>query len=117
MIKNIISVVLLILSVSLSFKHGWDTLNYKSHLESGKMMQQLGISEEFIPFLGILSVLVGVLLLIPQTYFFGNIVNAMTIVLIMGLALKAGNFKIALMEIPFLAIPLIMIWLKYPFKN
>jgi hypothetical protein len=35
----------------------------------------------------------------------------------MGLALKAGNFKIALMEIPFLAIPLIMIWLKYPFKN
>ena len=117
MAKNIISLVLLAVSVFLSFKHGWDTFNYKKNPESLKMMMELGISESFIPVFGALTIVVGVLLLIPKTYFLGNLLNAMSIVLIMALALRAGNYKIALMEIPFLALPLIMIWLKYPFKN
>lgn len=117
MIKNIISLVLLVVSVLLNFKHGWDTFSTKSNPESLKMMNALGISTTATPFLGFLTIAAGVLLLIPRTFFFGNILNAMSIVLIMALALRAGNTKIALMEIPFLAIPLIMIWLKYPFKN
>jgi len=36
--------------------------------------------------------------------------------MIMGLGLRAGNYRIALIEIPFLVMPLVMIWLKYPFK-
>ncbi|MEY8760615.1 hypothetical protein [Chryseobacterium tongliaoense] len=117
MIKNIISLVLMIVSVSLSFKHGWDTFNYKKNPESLKMMAELGISESFIPYFGILTFVVGTLLLIPKTFFWGNLLNAMAIVLIMALALRAGNIKTALIEIPFLIIPLVMIWLKYPFKN
>lgn len=117
MTKSIISLVLLIVSVSLSFKHGWDTFNYKNNPESLKMMNELGISESVIPYFGALTIVVGVLLLIPKTFFLGNVLNAMSILLIMALSLKAGNYKIALVEIPFLALPLIMIWLKYPFKN
>ena len=117
MIKNIISLVLLIVSVSLSFKHGWDTFNYKNNPESVKMMNELGISESVIPFLGILTISIGVLLLIPKTFFLGNVLNAISIILIMALALRAGNIKMVLIEIPFLALPLVMIWLKYPFKN
>lgn len=117
MIKNIISLVLLIVSVSLSFKHGWDTLHYKNNPASLKMMNELGISEPAIPFLGFLTIAIGILLLIPKTFFAGNLLNAVSIVLIMALALRAGNYKIALMEIPFLALPLILIWLKYPFKD
>ncbi|KMQ65293.1 hypothetical protein ACM39_16560 [Chryseobacterium sp. FH2] len=117
MTKNIISLVLLIVSVSLSFKHGWDTFNYRKNPESLKMMNELGISESFIPILGILTIAVGILLFIPKIFFLGNLLNAISIVLIMSLALRAGNYKITLMEIPFLALPLIMIWLKYPFKN
>ena len=117
MIKNIISLLLLVVSVFLSFKHGWDTFNYKKNPESLKMMNELGISESFITILGALTIVIGILLLIPKTFFLGNLLNAIAIVLIMSLALRAGNYKIALMEIPFLALPLIMIWLKYPFKN
>lgn len=109
--------MLLILSVSLSFKHAWDTAHYKKNPESLKMMAGLGISEPLIPFFAFLAFAIGVLLLIPKTFFIGNILNAISIVLIMAFALKAGNFKIALIEIPFLIIPLIMIWLKYPFKD
>jgi hypothetical protein len=56
------------------------------------------------------------MLLFPQTFFISNVLHAVTIVLIMALSLRAGNYRIALMEIPFLALPLIMIWLKYPSK-
>lgn len=117
MTKNLFSLVLWIVSVSLSFKHGWDSFHYKSNPASVKMMNELGITTPAIPLLGLLTIAVGVLLLIPKTFFLGNMLNAMSICLIMGLALKAGNVKMALIEIPFFAIPLIMIWLKYPFKN
>ena len=117
MIKNILSLVLLIVSVVLNLKHGWDTFNYKNNPQSIKMMSELGINESFVPFLGILTIVIAVLQLIPKTFFFGNVLNAIVILLIIAFSLKAGNYKIALIEIPFLMIPLIMIWLKYPFKN
>lgn len=115
MIKSIISLVLLVVSVFLAFKHGWDTFNYKKDPESLKMMTELGISETMVPFFGAMTLLVGVLLLIPKTFFLGNILNAISIVIIMALAVRAGNFRMALIEIPFLILPLVMIWLKYPF--
>lgn len=117
MIKNIISLVLLIISVALSFKHGWDTFNYRSNPRSLNMMSELGISDGAVPVMGVLTILTGILLLFPKTFFWGNVLHAMSIVLIMALALRAGNVKMVLMEIPFLMIPLVMIWLKYPFKN
>ncbi len=72
MTKSIISLVLLIVSVALSFKHGWDTFNYKNNPESLKMMNELGISESVIPLFGTLAIAVGVLLLFPKTFFIGN---------------------------------------------
>jgi len=118
MVKNIISLVLLAVSVVLAFKHGWDTFNYRSHPESLKMMNELGIHESVVPIFGGLTILIGVLLLIPQAFFLGNVLNAISIVIIMALAIRAGHFSMALMEIPFLIMPLVMIWLRYPFvKN
>ncbi|HAO05695.1 MAG TPA: hypothetical protein DCQ50_01665, partial [Chryseobacterium sp.] len=109
--------VLLIVSVILNVKHGWESLQYKNNPQSLKMMNELGITETYIPVLGISVILISALLLFPKTFFLGNVLNAMSIVLIMALAMRAGNLKMVLMEIPFLMIPLIMIWLKYPFKN
>lgn len=115
MVKSIISLALLLVSVFLAFKHGWDTLNYKKHPESLKMMNELGITESMIPIFAGVTLLIGVLLLIPKTFFLGNVFNAISIVIIMALAMKAGNLKMVLMEIPFLIMPLVLIWLKYPF--
>lgn len=117
MIKNILSVILLLFSAGLNFKHGWDTFNYKKNPATLTMLRELGLGEAWVPVLGVLAIVTGVLLLIPKTFFSGNLLNAISIVLIMALALRAGNYKIALMEIPFLALPLVMIWLTYPFSN
>ncbi|MFC6100402.1 hypothetical protein [Olivibacter domesticus] len=117
MIKHIISLILLLIAVFLSFKHGWDSLHVNDHPESAKMMADLGIKKSYVPVFGIAVILIGFLLLFPRTFFLGNLLNAISILLIMALALNAGNIKMALIEIPFLIMPLVMIWLKYPFKN
>jgi hypothetical protein len=112
---KIISIVLLLLSAILSLKHGWDTFR-PADAEQIKLITEMGISRNIVPFFGVFSIIVGVMLLFPQTFFVSNLLNAVTILLIMALSLRAGNIKMALIEIPFLAMPLVLIWLKYPFK-
>ncbi len=111
-----ISIILLLVSACLSFKHGWDAFQPPGP-EQEKMMGNLGITQSTIPYFGVFSIIVGLLLFFPQTFFISNVLNAITIVLIMALSLRAGDTKMALIEIPFLALPLILIWLKYPFKS
>ena len=117
MIKNILSLVLLLASAGLSFNHGWGSFTYKKNPESFKMMSELGLAEWAMPVFSVLALSVGILLLIPKTFFIGNLLNALSVVFIMAMALRAGNTRIALIEIPFLLIPLLLIWLNYPFKN
>jgi len=83
MTKSIISLVLLLVSAFLSFKHGWDAF-HPTNPEQERMMADIGIGKSMVPYVGVLSLLTGVLLLIPQTLFLGNVLNAVTIVLIMA---------------------------------
>ncbi|MFV0467514.1 MAG: DoxX family protein [Dysgonomonas sp.] len=112
---KIISIILVLVSVFLGLKHGWDTFQ-PGNGEQTKMMATLGISKAVMPYIGVVSILAALMLLFPQTFFYGNLLSALSIVSIMALALRAGDVKMALIEIPFLFIPLILIWLKYPFK-
>lgn len=110
-----VSIIILVVSAFLSIKHGWDAFQ-STNAEQAKMMANLGITTTIMPYFGALSILIGLMLFFPQTFFIANVLNAVTIVLIMALSLRAGDYKMALIEIPFLALPLLLIWLKYPFK-
>ena len=112
---KIISIILLLISTFLSLKHGWDAFQ-PANAEQAKMMENLGVTQSVMPYFGVFSILLGLALLFPQTFFISNVLNSITIVLIMTLSLKAGDYKTPLIEIPFLAMPMILIWLKYPFK-
>ncbi len=111
------SLVLLMVSVFLNFRNGWGSFNAGSNPESTKVMAELGIKESYLPTLGIAMTIIGSLLLLPKTFLLGNVLNAISIVIIMALALNAGNYKMAMIEVPFLLLPLILIWIKYPLKN
>lgn len=117
MAKKIISLILLLISVALSLKHSWDSLHVQDNTEALKMMTELGINEALIPIMGGLMIVIAGLLLFPKTFFMGNLLNAFSILLIMILAVNVGNVKMALVEIPFLALPLFMMWLKHPLNN
>lgn len=112
---KIVAIILVLVSAFLSIKHGWDAFQ-PANAEQEKMMGNLGITKSVMPYFGFFSILIGIMLFFPQTFFIANLLNAVTIVLIMALSLRADDYKMALIEIPFLALPLILIWLKYPFK-
>ncbi len=112
---KIISTILILITAFLSFKHGWDGLSMKS--ETNEMVNALGIGKTGLLAVSVLSLTVGVLVLFPQTFFIGNLINALVIVLIMALSLKGGNYKIALIEIPFLLMPLVLIYLGHPLRK
>lgn len=112
---KIISILLLLISAILSLKHGWDAFQ-PPNAEQIKMMATLSVTQSIMPYFGVFSIVVGLMLFFPQTFFISNVLNAITILLIMAMSLRAGDYRMALIEIPFLAMPLILIWLKYPFK-
>jgi hypothetical protein len=114
---KIISGILILVSAFLSFKHGWEGLTMTVKPEQNDLLGALGISKNGLLVIGVLSIAVGFMLLFPSTFFTGNLLNAGMILLIMCLALKTHNVKIALMEIPFLLMPLLMIWLGHPFRK
>ena len=117
MLMKIISVILILITSFLSFKHGWDGLTMNVKPGDTDMMAELGIGRIGTIMISALSIAIGLMVLFPQTFFVANLMNAAIILLIMALALKAGNIKIALIEIPFLLMPLVLVWLGHPFKK
>lgn len=114
---KIISGLLLALTLYLNGKHAWSGITMNMKPEETKMLSDIGIGSSFILPIGIVSLVICILLLFPQTFFVGNLLSAAMILVIMALALQAGNIKIALIEIPFLVMPLVMIWLGHPLRK
>jgi hypothetical protein len=112
---KIISGVLILITAFLSFRHGWAGVTMKP--EAAAMTTQLGLNKTLSFCFAILTLTGGLLVLFPQTFFAGNLINALLILLIMCLGLHTGNIKMALIEIPFLLMPLVMIWLGHPLKK
>jgi len=114
---KVVSGILILITAFLGFKHGWNGLMVKVKPGDADMMAELGIGRTGTIIMSILSIAVGLMVLAPQTFFVGNLLNATIILVIMALSLKVGNIKTALIEIPFLLMPLVMIWLGHPFKK
>jgi hypothetical protein len=109
---KIISGILILVTVYLNAKHGWSGVSNSMSPGEIKMMTDIGIEKNWFLPIGIVS-----FVLFPQTFFIGNVLNAMVILLIMAMSLKAGVTKTALIEIPFLLMPLVMIYLGHPLKK
>lgn len=114
---RIISGILIIITAFLSLKHGWDGLHMDSNPEQAKMAAEMGLGKTIITIMSLLSIAVGIAILFPKTFFMANVVHAITILLIIILSLRGGNYKTALIEIPFLLIPLLLIYLGHPLKK
>lgn len=114
---KILSGLLIAITLFFNGKHAWAGILNKMNPAETKMLTDIGISQIFFLPIGLVSLAICILVLIPQTYLIGNLLNAGLILIIMAMALNAGNIKVALIEIPFLILPLIMIWLGHPLKK
>jgi len=112
MTMKIISGILILVTVFLNFKHGWAMLKAKP--EEVALFAKWKLSKTTLNVLAWLTLAGGLLIIFPETFVGGNILNAALILVIMGFHLKYKENKAAAMEIPFLLIPLVMIYLGYP---
>lgn len=114
---KILSGALILITVFFCFKHGWPGLTGNLKPEEAKMMSDLGMGKYMVLSISLVNIAVCILILFPQTFFIANLCNAAVILLIMALALKTGNIKIALIEVPFVLLPLVLIYLGHPLKK
>ncbi|HEY0177970.1 MAG TPA: hypothetical protein VGC08_16425, partial [Pedobacter sp.] len=80
-----------------------------------ELLGKINLNPEVMKFFAVLSILSGLLVLFPQTFVPGNLINAGLILFLMVMFLNVREIKPALIEIPFLLIPLVLVYLKHPF--
>ncbi|MCX2479382.1 hypothetical protein OQY15_09800 [Pedobacter sp. MC2016-15] len=116
MTAKIISGILLVLTVYFGLSHGARVFQ-KPSAQYFEMMHTLEITGPMRIAFGVVSIFSTLFILFPKTFFLGNTLRAILLVVMMALALKAGNYKFALIEIPFIMMPLTLIYLGHPLKN
>ena len=112
MIITILKSAAVLLVVFLSTRQGWA-------IASGQppqlaLFSPLGFGRLGMMALGGYTVLAGLLVLFPPTYWWGNFLLASGILLIIALQLQHHNLRGAAVEVPFLLLSLGLIWLRHP---
>ena len=111
---KIISGLLLLVSVFLSVQHGWAGITQTLKPAEAQMLAGLGFTKPTLYVFSLYTLAVAGLLLFPQTFFLGNLLNASGFLLMLSLALHTGNLRLATTELAILMLPLALIWLRYP---
>jgi hypothetical protein len=114
MTLKIINAVLILVAVYMGIKQGWAMVSGKS--EMLQMLGKLGLNSTAITILGVFTLLSAAMIVIPQTFVWGNFLMAGTILLILCLELFHGDLKGAFIELPFIILNLMIIYLKHPLK-
>lgn len=117
MIIKIISGVLILFSAFMGTRQGLKGWNVKPG-DTGPfvhMQEKLKFSDSTLKVVAVLTILSGILLLLPQTFLLANMLNISLFVFLIIRWLMIGDFKAGLSEVPFLVIPVLLILLKHPF--
>ncbi len=110
-----LNIVLILIAVFMGFKQGWAMLSGKP--EMLELFGKWNFSKYAVMLVGAITILSAVLIVIPKTFVWGNFLMATGILMILCFQLLDMNLKGAAIELPFLILNLIIIYLQYPFKN
>ncbi len=115
MFVKILNAVLMLIAVFMGTKQGWNMLSTKP--EMLEMFGKWNFSKNAIIINGAVTLLSSILILFPKTFVWGNFLMAAGILMIICLQLLNKDLKGAAIEIPFLLLNLVIIYLQHPLKN
>lgn len=115
MILKLINAALIIFAVFMGFKQGYAMFSGKPEMLA--MFSKWGFSKTAVMINGMVTILAAVLILFPKTFVWGNFLMAAGILLIICLQLLNKDFRGALIEVPFLLLNLLIIYLQHPLKT
>ena len=110
-----INLILMLVAVFMGLKQGWAMLSGKP--EMLELFGKWDFTKTGIALLGLVTGLSAVLIIFPRTFVWGNFLMAATILLIICFHLGDKDLKGVGVELPFLLLNLIIIYLQHPFKN
>lgn len=114
MTLRILNSVLILFAVFMGIKHGWNMLTAKP--EMLEMFGKWNFSKNAVIVNGAITLLASLLILFPKTFVWGNFLMAAGILMIICLQLLSKDLKGAAIEIPFLLLNLVIIYLQHPFR-
>lgn len=91
MILKILTIALIVFAVYMGFKQGIAMVSGKP--EMLQMLGRIGMNNTAVMVLGIINIISAVLIVIPQTFFWGNFLMAGTILLIYGTRAFSRGYK------------------------
>jgi hypothetical protein len=114
-VARIISAILVLLAFVMGLRHGVDLIRSTP----AKVQETLHISlnQPTILTVGVLTCVGAILILFPQTFFAANFITAAVVLYLAAVQSKAHNLRGASVELPFVLLPLLVLYLGYPFKH
>jgi len=112
MALKIINSVLILVAVLMGFKQGWAMFSNKP--EMVEMFSKWNFTKTALMINGAVTIVAALLILFPKTFVFGNFLMAAGILLIICLHLLDKDLRGMAIELPFLLLNLIIIYLQYP---
>jgi len=115
MIFKILNGILILVAVFMGFKQGYAMFSGKP--EMMEMFGKWGFGKTGLMINGAVTILAAVLILFPKTFVWGNFLMAAGILLIICFHLLDKDFKGVMVELPFLLLNLLIIYLQHPLKS
>lgn len=115
MIVKIINTALIIIAVFMGIKQGYAMFSGKP--EMIQMFSKWGFSKTGLMLNGAITIIAALLILHPKTFVWGNFLMAAGILLICCFHLVNKDLRGFLVEIPFLLLNLLIIYLQHPLKS
>lgn len=110
-----LNIVLIVVAVFMGFKQGLAMLSGKP--EMLELFGKWNFNKSAVMIVGAITMISAILILIPKTFVWGNFLMAAGILMILCFQLLDRDLKGAAIELPFLLLNLVIIYLQYPFKN
>jgi len=115
MIVKIINSILILVTLFMGFKQGYAMFSGKP--EMMEMFGKWGFSKTALMINGAVTMISALLILHPKTFLWGNFLMAAGILMIICFHLLDIDLKGVLVEMPFLLLNLVIIYLQYPLKT
>ncbi len=115
MVLKLINTVLILGAIIMACRQGYAMLSGKP--EMLQMFSKWSFTRNGLMINGAITIISAILILFPKTFVWGNFLMAAGILMIICFHLLDKDLKGVVVELPFLFINLIIIYLQHPLKN
>lgn len=115
MILKLLNAALILFAVFMGLKQGYAMLSAKA--EMLELFGKWNFSKTAIMINGSVTIIAAILMLFPKTFLWGNFLMAAGILMITCFHLLHKDLKGAAVEIPFLLLNLLIIYLQHPLSK